>query len=107
MVNQETPFTDSHDSVSGTAPYATPTEIGDALVKAGFNVITSATQLIDDNGSTMLTQTLDYWKNQHPDTMVSGIHDTTDNGGANILEINGIKIAFLDYTCLLYTSRCV
>ena len=98
MVNQETPFTDSHDSVSGTAPYATPTEIGDALVKAGFNVITSATQLIDDNGSTMLTQTLDYWKNQHPDTMVSGIHDTTDNGGTNILEINGIKIAFLNYT---------
>ena len=98
MVNQETPFTDSHDSVSGTAPYATPTEIGDALVNAGFNVITSATQLIDDNGSTMLTQTLDYWKNQHPDTLVSGIHDTADNGGANILEINGIKIAFLDYT---------
>lgn len=98
MVNQETPFTDSHDSVSGTAPYATPTEIGDALVKAGFNVITSATQLINDNGSSMLTQTLDYWKNQQPDTTLVGIHDSADSSDASILQINGIKIAFLDYT---------
>ena len=32
IVNQETPFTANHDAVSGTAPYATPPEIGDALV---------------------------------------------------------------------------
>ena len=43
MVNQETPFTTDHSAVSGTAPYATPTEVGDALVNAGFNVVTSAT----------------------------------------------------------------
>ena len=41
MVNQETPFTTDHSAVSGTAPYATPTEVGDALVNAGFNVVTS------------------------------------------------------------------
>ena len=56
MVNQETPFTTDHSAVSGTAPYATPTEVGDALVNAGFNVVTSATALIDDNGSSMSTK---------------------------------------------------
>ena len=41
------------------------TEIGDALVNAGFNVVTSATSLIDDNGASMITETLNYWKTSH------------------------------------------
>ena len=106
MVNQETPFTSNHDMVSGTAPYATPTEIGDALVNAGFNVITSATSLIDDNGTSMITETLNYWKNNHPDTSLVGIHEAkTGVDDPVILEINGIKIAFLDYTFPAYGSQ--
>lgn len=106
MVNQETPFTSNHDMISGTAPYATPTEIGDALVNAGFNVITSATSLIDDNGTSMITETLNYWKNNHPDTSLVGIHEA--NTGVDdpvILEINGIKTAFLNYTFPAYGSQ--
>ena len=106
IVNQETPFTADHDSVSGTAPYATPTEIGDALVNAGFNVVTSATALIDDNGASMLNETLNYWKNSHPDTILTGIYaDQTSAGDVNILEVNGIKIAFLDYTFPSYDNQ--
>lgn len=106
MVNQETPFTSNHDMVSGTAPYATPTEIGDALVNAGFNVITSATSLIDDNGTSMITETLNYWKNNHPDTSLVGIHEAkTGVDDPVILEINGIKIAFLNYTFPAYGSQ--
>ena len=74
MVNQETPFTTDHSAVSGTAPYATPTEVGDALVNAGFNVVTSATALIDDNGSSMINETLNYWETSHPDVTLVGIH---------------------------------
>ena len=64
MVNQETPFTTDHSAVSGTAPYATPTEVGDALVNAGFNVVTSATALIDDNGSSMINENFKLLGNQ-------------------------------------------
>ena len=99
MVNQETPFTTDHSAVSGTAPYATPTEVGDALVNAGFNVVTSATALIDDNGSSMINETLNYWETSHPDVTLVGIHKSqTSTNTAKIVEINGIKIAFLDYT---------
>ena len=99
IVNQETPFTADHNAVSGTAPYATPTEIGDALVNAGFNVVTSATSLIDDNGTSMITETLNYWKTSHPDVPVLGIHETEEDANSvKVLEVNGIKISFLDYT---------
>lgn len=106
MVNQETPFTTDHSAVSGTAPYATPTEIGDALVNAGFNVVTSATALIDDNGSSMINETLNYWETSHPDVTLVGIHKSqTSTNTAKIVEINGIKIAFLDYTFPAYGSQ--
>ena len=105
MVNQETPFTANHDAVSGTAPYATPTEIGDALVNAGFNVVTSATALIDDNGTSMLDETLNYWNTLQPDVTLVGIHDSQTNSSPKIVEINGIKIAFLDYTFPSYGSQ--
>lgn len=99
MINQETPFTSDHDLVSGTAPYATPTEIGDALVSAGFDVVSSATAFMDDNGYDFLSQTFDFWKNSHPEVTVLGIHETQEDADAiKTVEVNGIKIAFLNYT---------
>ena len=84
MVNQETPFTTDHSAVSGTAPYATPTEVGDALVNAGFNVVTSATALIDDNGSSMINETLNYWETSHPDVTLVGIHKNQSYGSQTV-----------------------
>ena len=108
MVNQETPFTTDHSAVSGTAPYATPTEVGDALVNAGFNVVTSATALIDDNGSSMINETLNYWETSHPDVTLVGIHKNQSGIDApKIVEINGIKTAFLNYTFPSYGSQTV
>ena len=105
IVNQETPFTADHNAVSGTAPYATPTEVGDALVNAGFNVVTSATALIDDNGTSLLDETLNYWSSQQPDVALVGIHDSQSTAEPEITEINGIKIAFLNYTFPTYSSQ--
>lgn len=106
IVNQETPFTTNHDLVSGTSPYATPSEIGDALVNAGFNVVTSATSLINDNGSSMINETLNYWKSNHPEVTLAGIHSSqTSTDSPQIVEVNGIKIAFLNYTFPEYGSQ--
>ena len=38
MVDQETVFTTDHDAVSGYPSFATPTEVGDALINAGFEI---------------------------------------------------------------------
>ena len=62
MVDQETVFTTDHDAVSGYPSFATPTEVGDALINAGFDVIESATNHIDDYGYDCMAQTLNYWK---------------------------------------------
>ena len=99
MVDQETVFTTDHDAVSSYPSFATPTEVGDALINAGFDVIESATNHIDDYGFDYLDQTLKFWKEKYPSVPVLGIHDSQEDADTvKTLEVNGIKIAFLDYT---------
>lgn len=98
MIDQETVFTTDHDSVSSYPSFATPTEVGDAIVKAGFNVVESANNHIDDFGEGFLTDTLNFWKTKYPDVTLLGIHDSQEDADTvKIREVNGIKIAFLDY----------
>ena len=99
MVDQETVFTTEHDAVSSYPSFATPTEVGDALIKAGFDVIESATNHIDDYGSDFMEETFNFWSTNYPDIPVLGIHPTEeDANNVKTLEVNGIKISFLDYT---------
>ena len=99
MIDQETVFTTDHDSVSSYPSFETPTEVGDAIVKAGFNVVESANNHIDDFGEGFLTDTLNFWKTNYPDVTLLGIHDSQEDADTvKIREVNGIKIAFLDYT---------
>lgn len=56
MIDQETVFAPDHNSVSTYPSFATPEEVGDAIIKAGFNVVESATNHVDDYG-------YDYLKN--------------------------------------------
>lgn len=99
MVDQETVFTTDHNAVSGYPSFATPTEVGDALINAGFDVIESATNHIDDYGYDYIEQTLDFWKTSYPDIPVLGIHDSQEDADSiKTLEVNGITISFLDYT---------
>ena len=99
IVNQETVFTTDHGSISSYPAFATPTEVGDALVDAGFDIVTSATNHIDDFGYDNLAQTLEFWKNNYPDITLLGIHDSQEDADAvKVREVNGIKIAFLNYT---------
>lgn len=98
MIDQETVFTTDHDNVSSYPSFATPTEVGDAIIKAGFNVVESANNHIDDFGEGFLTDTLNFWKTNYPDVTLIGIHDSQEDADTvKIREVNGIKIAFLDY----------
>lgn len=99
MIDQETVLTTDHDSISSYPSFATPVEVADAVVKAGFNVIESATNHFDDYGYDFMHQTFDFWKTNYPDIPVLGIHETQEDADTvQTLEINGITIAFLDYT---------
>ena len=99
MIDQETVFAPSHDAVSTYPSFATPQEVGDAIIKAGFDVVESATNHADDYGYDYLKSTLDFWSTNYPDIPVLGIHSTQEDADTvKVKEVNGIKIAFLDYT---------
>ena len=98
IVNQETVFTTSHNSVSASGYFATPTEVGDALVNAGFDVVCSATNHMDDWGADYINQTLQYWNTSHPQILVPGLHYSAEDAGIiRVADLNGIRVAVLNY----------
>ena len=53
--------------------------MGDAIIKAGFDVVESATNHADDYGYDYLKSTLDFWSTNYPDIPVLGIHATQED----------------------------
>ena len=97
IVTQTTVLSTSHDTVNNYS--ITPSEVGDALVNVGFDVIASATNSIDDYGPDSITETIQYWKNSHPDISVLGLHETQEDANTiTTMTINDISIALLNYT---------
>ena len=99
LIDQETVLTTEHDAIASYPSFATPTEVGDAIMKAGFNVVESATNHIDDYGYDFMAQTFDFWKTNYPDVPVLGIHETAEDAEeVKTLTVNDITFAFLDFT---------
>lgn len=101
IVNQEVVLGGVELGLSGYPCFNSPTELGDALVTAGFNVVLHATNHALDKGATGLDRTMAYWRENHPDIAVLGIHETQedyDNNNVYIHEQDGVRIAILNYT---------
>lgn len=97
VINQETVLVKDASSYSGYPCFGSPYAIGDAIKKAGFNVVLQATNHAYDKGETGIMDSLDYWNNTG--IKVLGIHkDATDADKICVIEKNGIKIAMLNYT---------
>ena len=102
VINQETIFVYDSKKFAGYPSFGTPKEVGDAMRKAGFNVITCATNHAYDRGAVGIQNTLDYWMKYKDSVLMTGIYGTQeDYDTLSIREYNGIKIAFLNYTTLL------
>lgn len=98
IINQETVLVSDPNKYSGYPTFGSPYAIGDATVAAGFNVITHATNHSYDKGSTGVLDTVSYWKTQENVTMTGMYDSQEDYNNISIREVNGIKIAFLNYT---------
>lgn len=97
-ISQDSVLTSDHASIS-TFPFAVPTEVGDAIVNAGFDVVASASDTVNDLGTDMIRQTLEYWSTEHPEVSLLGLHDSQEAADTiTVREVNGIRIALLDYT---------
>ncbi len=99
IVNEEVIIGGEELGVSGYPVFNAPYEAGDALVKAGFDVVCHATNHALDKGGKGIENCLDFWENEHPDIKVTGIHTSKEKQDEIcISEVNNIKIAVLNYT---------
>ncbi len=101
VMNQETIFgsAQGNNDLKSYPSFNSPVELTDALVNAGFNVVTHATNHAYDMGIDGLLYSAKYWKEHHPETLVLGIYETEEEQNEiPILEVNGIKFAMLNYT---------
>ncbi len=98
IINQETILGGNELGFSGYPYFNSPTEVGDAITEAGFNVVLHASNHSADQGITGLNNCVSFWKS-HPQILMTGIND--GSGGESdipVLTIDGITFAVLNYT---------
>lgn len=98
VINQETVLGGKSLGYSGYPTFNSPVEIGDAVVKAGFDVILHATNHSMDKGEKGLQNSLDYWKTKKGITVLGANETKKEQDTVKVVEKNGIKIAMLNYT---------
>ena len=84
MINQETILGGNQLGFSGYPHFNSPTEVGDAIVKAGFNVVLHSSNHTADKGLKGILNCVDYWQ-QYPEVLVAGIDGkgTVSDGDSN------------------------
>ena len=99
LVNQEVILGGVELGLTGYPCFNGAYEVGDALYKAGFNVILHATNHTLDRGKTALLNCMNYWK-KYSDVAVLGVFESQESYDNDIYvyEQDGIKIAILNYT---------
>lgn len=100
IANQEVILGGTEIGLSGYPNFNGPFEVGDALAKAGFNVVLHATNHTLDRGKQALVNCMNFWKEEHSDVAVLGIFDSQEAYDQDIYvyEKDGMKIAILNYT---------
>ena len=98
--NQETILGGTKIGLSTYPAFNSPQEVGDAMIDAGFNLVSLATNHTLDRGVNAVKESRKYWNKQ---TSVQAVGSYTSNSEkeeieSRILESNGITYAILNYT---------
>lgn len=102
-INQETIFGGNHLGFPGYPRFNSPTQVGDAIAAAGFNVVLHATNHAADQGIEGIYHCAGYWE-EHPEVLMAGISGKEERERIQLLEIKGITFAILNYTYSPNTS---
>lgn len=98
VIVQETVLGGVDLGYSGYPMFNSPQEVGDSIVKAGFDVVLHATNHTLDKGAKGVENTLKYWK-RYPGITVLGINESKEKQEeVTYYTKNGIKFALLNYT---------
>lgn len=99
QVNQETPLGGRALGLSNYPMFNGPQEIGDALVHAGFNWITQASNHAIDAGEAGILSQMNFWDNYQDSVITTGMNRSQEEANTpRILEVKGMKIGLLNYT---------
>ena len=95
--NQETILGGTEIGLSSYPAFNSPYEVGDALIDAGFNIVSLATNHTLDKGEKAVLNSINYWKNK--DVLTAGSYSSfADKDEIRIKEVNNIKYTLLNYT---------
>ncbi len=96
FINQETILGGKELGLSSYPCFNSPYELGDALIDAGFNLISIANNHTLDRGEQAVLNSINYWESKS--IIYSGATKSSDEENIKFFEINNIKFAFLAYT---------
>ena len=95
--NQETILGGAEIGLSSYPSFNSPYEVGDALIDAGFNLVSLATNHTLDRGEKAILNSINYWKDK--DVLTAGSYSSfEDRNEIRIKEKNHIKYTLLNYT---------
>lgn len=99
VLGQETILGGDALGLSGYPTFNSPQEIGDAEVAVGFDVILCANNHALDRGMEGIGAALSFWRERHPDMVVTGMADSEEAAAAvPVVERGGHRVAVLNYT---------
>lgn len=97
-INQETVLGGTQLGLSHYPMFNSPQEIGDAVVAAGFNWISQASNHSIDRGEEAILSAMNYWDGKE-NVITTGINRTQEEAEQlRIIEKNGIRFGLLNYT---------
>ena len=97
--NQETVLGGKEIGLSDYPTFNSPQEAGDAMLDAGFNIVSLATNHTMDRGEKAILESDKYWKAHEDEALAVGAYSSEEERNkVQIREKNGIKYAMLSYT---------
>ena len=97
VINQETIFGGNDLGFTGYPLFNSPTQVGDAIAEAGFNVVLHATNHAADQGIQGICHCADFWK-RHPEVLMAGISGEEETERVQYLAVGDVTFAVLNYT---------
>ena len=99
-VNHESPIAASR-AVAGYPDFNSPADAGRDLLAVGFDIVNIANNHMLDMGERGLDESIAYWKATDATVLGACSRAAYDADNLQIVEKDGIKIAFLSYTTLI------
>ncbi|MFD2444007.1 CapA family protein [Bacillus sp. CGMCC 1.16607] len=97
LANQETVLGGVEMGLSSYPTFNSPKEVGDALIDAGVDIVSTANNHSLDKGEKGVLSSIDYYEKVRM-PYVGFFKDKEDQNTLRIIEKNGVKLAFLAYS---------